>query len=218
MLIPYKDCIAHNKNKPFEKVIHIGAHLGEECQDYKDNGVKSVIWIDANPNLLEPLVKRTQLIATQEEMKQKYFISLLASVNDSPKNFYVTNNGQSSSMLELGTHKAYYPDIVVTEVQQTKTCRFDTLMASAGIDVVQDGYDFVNLDIQGAELEALKGFGKILESPTIKAVYTEVNFEEVYIQAPHIDEITAFLGQYGFRLVANVNTGQKWGDALYLRE
>lgn len=216
MLISYQDCIKYNKGQKFNGVIHIGAHLGEECKDYKDNGVKKVIWVDANPKLMEPLVARTRLIATEEEMQQKYFAALMSSVSNENKKFYVTNNGQSSSMLELGTHKNYYPDIYVTEVQEAVTVRFDDLMKQANIDL--DGYDFVNLDIQGAELEALKGFGDILKNPQVKAVYTEVNFEELYVGAPHISEITKFLEELGFKLVANVNTGERWGDALYLRD
>lgn len=215
MLISYADYIKYNNNIPFNGVIHIGAHLGEECQEYKNYGVKKIIWIDANPNLREPLIRRTQIIASQNVVEQRYFTALMSSTNDDKRNFYVTNNGQSSSMLTLGTHKGHYPDIYVTEVQEAITIRFDKLIETTEISI--DDYDFINLDIQGAELEALKGFGDILNNKNIKAVYSEVNFEELYIGAPHINEITKYLNGFGFELVKNVNTGQMWGDALYLR-
>ena len=43
-------------------------------------------------------------------MKHKYidyniFLEFISDVNDEEVYFYITNNGQSSSILELGTHK-----------------------------------------------------------------------------------------------------------------
>jgi len=52
-------------------------------------------------------------------------------------------------------------------------------------------FDFINLDIQGAELLALKGATAIL--PFIKAIYTEVNEKELYENCGLIDELDAFL-------------------------
>ncbi len=216
MLISYNECIKYNNNIPFNGVIHIGAHLGEECIDYKNNGVKKVIWVEANSKLLEPLVKKTQSIISNDMMDQKYFNVLLSSTNNEDRDFYVTNNGQSSSMLKLGTHKNYYPDIYVTEIQKTTTIRFDKLIEDHKINIFD--YDFINLDVQGAELEVLKGFGDIIKNKNIKAIYSEVNFEELYVGAPHIIFLSAFLEEYGFKLVKNINTGQMWGDALYLRQ
>ena len=34
-------------------VIHMGAHLAEELEDYQRHNIKDVIWIEANPYLYE---------------------------------------------------------------------------------------------------------------------------------------------------------------------
>ena len=79
--------------------------------------------------------------------------------------------------------------------------------------------DFVNLDVQGAELKVLQGFGNTFtEQKNIKAVYTEVNTEEVYVGCALLSEIDSFLYHFGFQRVAISMTEANWGDALYLRK
>ena len=68
--------------------------------------------------------------------------------------FKITNNGQSSSILELGIHANLYPHVVVSETRVQKTTRLDTFFETNNIDPSQ--YNFWNLDIQGTELNALK--------------------------------------------------------------
>lgn len=78
-------------------------------------------------------------------------------------------------------------------------------------------FDFLNLDIQGVELEALQGIGVYFEK--IKWIYTEVNKSEVYKNCALIDDIDAFLKMEGFKRVATRWVKkQGWGDALYVRE
>ena len=79
--------------------------------------------------------------------------------------------------------------------------------------------DFVNLDVQGAELKVLKGFGDLLKiGSNIKTIYTEVNFEEIYIGAPHINEIDDYLSQFNFKREITLKTQHNWGDAIYIRK
>ena len=48
-------------------------------------------------------------------------------------------------------------------------------------------------------------------------VYSEVNFEDVYLGCANISEIDSYLAKYNFRRVATINTGCGWGDALYAK-
>jgi hypothetical protein len=124
--------------------------------------------------------------------------------------FNVTNNGQSSSLLNLGKHASDYPDIVVQEKQIKRTIRFD----SPEIETQQ--FDFINLDVQGAELHVLKGMGqRIVEA---KWIYTEVNKANVYDGCVQISEMDLFLREKGFeRIATRWCFGKGWGDALYAR-
>jgi len=217
MLISMEKCVKTNGAK-FKGVIHIGAHLGEECESYRNNEIKNVIWVEANHKLMDSLKELTELLVPPEDnvMNQIFFNEVLTSKDNETIKFNITNNNQSSSILELGTHKDYYPHITIVETVELKSKRFDTIVKNENIDM--NLYDFINLDVQGAELEVLKGFGDILNNSNIKAIYTEINLEELYIGAPKLEELKKFLENYGFEMVLLETVPQQWGDALFLRK
>jgi FkbM family methyltransferase len=58
--------------------------------------------------------------------------------------------------------------------------------------------DFLKLDVQGYELEVLKGAEQLLA--TVEAVMMEVNLIAVYDGAPLADEVVAYMAAHGFRV------------------
>jgi hypothetical protein len=75
--------------------------------------------------------------------------------------------------------------------------------------------DFINLAIQGAELKALLGAKEILDG--VSFIYTEVSYEELYLNAPLAYEIDAYLKSLGFKRVMSRRLPQDgWGDVLYM--
>lgn len=214
MLIPYVDCLkAYGKS--FEGVLHIGAHLGEEGPDYAKNGVRYVVWIEGNKTLMRSLFDATRTLP----LKQGYYCEVLSDVEGDKLTFNITNNGQSSSILPLGTHKEHYPHIQVVETREVTTSRFDEFYRRNIVGLELERIQFVNLDVQGAELKVLKGFGDLLERySNIKAIYSEVNFEQVYQGAPLVEELDEYLSRFGFMRVLTRGTEYGWGDALYLRK
>ena len=213
MLIPYRECVKLIGSKP-RGVIHIGAHLGEEGRDYAENGVKNVLWVEDNKKLMKHLFDNVKMLPLQNQ----FINEVLADEDGKEVTFRVTNNGQSSSILPLGTHEQHYPDITVVREETHKTRRFDSYCKEHRLDIDLELFQFVNLDVQGAELMVLKGFGDILKDFPIQAVYCEINEEEVYKGAPLSREIDDYLEQFGFRRVASKITEYRWGDALYVRQ
>lgn len=204
MLIQFNEIIK-KYGKP-KGVIHIGAHLMEERKDYLSNGLYNTIWIEANPKIYSN-IKDT----SKNEIVFNYAIS---DVNDVPLKLNVTNNGQSSSIFELDLHKKHHPHIFVSEILEVKSKRMDTLIVENGINI--DDYDFVNLDIQGAELLAIKGFGEFLNK--INYIYTEINTNYLYKNCALINEIDDYLNEYGFVRTETLLTNYEWGDALYIKK
>lgn len=214
MLIPFAHCVKI-AGFNFQSVVHIGAHTGEEIADYTAHGVKHVVWFEANRNLIPRLEENT----SRFNIKQEYFCEVLSDIDGEEVDFAITNNGQSSSILELGTHKIHHPSIHVVETTKLLTKRFDSILKINPDKIDISSVDFVNLDVQGAELKVLLGFGDCFtEYQNIKAVYTEVNIEEVYVGCALLGQIDSFLGQFGFNRVATEMTYANWGDALYLRK
>ncbi|MGE5538274.1 MAG: FkbM family methyltransferase [Gemmatimonas sp.] len=215
MLIDYKTCrdvVAAFHKVDITKVLHIGAHTGEEAEAYAANGVRQVIWVEANPALLTDLERHIRRFPLMQQ------IVPLALWNENTRlTFNVTNNNESSSLFELGTHADHYPHILVVDRVEVDAVRFDSIIESQTDTLLFTDFEFVNIDTQGAELAILQGFGRHLAAPSIKAIYLEVNRESLYRDIPLVDEIDVFLGTRGFSRVMTQWTNVGWGDALYLR-
>ena len=204
MLINFNHIV--NKYETPRGIIHIGAHMREEKQAYVSNGVTDILWVEGN----EKIYRNSLLYGVLET--ELFYNEVIADKDDEIFEFKVTNNGESSSILDLEKHKIYHPHIYVTETIAVKTKRFDTLVKENDVDVSK--YNFLNLDIQGAELLALKGFGDLLKG--IDYIYTEVNETDIYKDCALIGEIDEYLSD--FERVETAMTEFKWGDALYRRK
>ena len=201
MLFPISHCIRDYGVK-ITGILHVGAHTGEENDAYLAEGVpqSSIYWVEAIPELCTALRERLPNV-----------IQAVVSDTVGPVEFKITNNFQSSSILDLKTHLVEHPGIDVIKRIQTSSVQLDTLVEQHNIKA-----DFLNMDIQGAELKCLKGFERNLGM--INAIYAEVNEKELYAGCALLPELDAWLAQRGFVRVHTVMTHHGWGDALYVRQ
>ena len=184
-------------------VFHVGMHKAEEYPIYKSAGVSTIVFVEANKELAH---------AWKNDDEHCYVVHAAVSDKVEEVEFHITNNGESSSILELGDHAKIYPHIVNIETVKMKTTTIDAINHKIGYN--EQAWNVLNLDIQGAELKALMG---ISDWRFIDAVFTEVNYREMYIGCALEPEITKFLEEKGFKKVEEVDTGAGWGDALYIR-
>lgn len=186
-------------------ILHIGAHRGQEIESYDLLGIKKQIWIEGDPDKFLPLKQNLS-----HNPYATAFNYVLGDENR-PCVFNVANNdGQSSSVLELGFHKVDHPDIHYVRSFETTMHRLDSL------DIDLTGVDFLNIDVQGAELMVLRGMGDLLKQ--FKWAYLEVNKAEEYIGCPLIETLDLFMIANHFRRVETKFCGRtSWGDALYIK-
>lgn len=203
MLIPIHYC-ANIKN--FTGVIHIGAHNAEELEFYLENKLDEVIWIEANPSMWESIENR---IKKFPKMKLGKFGA--ASKNATS---FLNEAGISSSILPLGTAKVRYPGIDYASKVKIELKEYDSWAKDNNIKL--EDFNFLNIDIQGYELEALKGMKEQLRF--IDYIYSEINFEAVYENCVLINELDCFLKGFGFQRVATEKTKYGWGEALYAKK
>lgn len=206
MLINFNEIV--NKYGRPKGIIHIGAHLMEERIDYTSNGLNNTIWVEANPKIASQID-----FVNYENSDERVFNFAISDFDDQIVKLNVTNNGQSSSILELDKHKIHHPTIFVSEIIDVTTKRMDTLLNDNKIDI--NLYDFLNIDIQGLELLAMKSFGDLLNN--IKYIYTEINTNSLYKDCALVGEIDEYLKIYGFKRVETSMTEFEWGDALYIK-
>jgi hypothetical protein len=157
---------------------------------------------------------------TEKVMEAKHrgipnvYDALITDVDNKDTIFHITNNVQSSSILELGTHLQEHPNIMYVQDINKKSMTIDTFFKKH--DINPENHNFWNIDIQGAELMALHGASKSL--PSAKALYLEVNQNELYKNCALLHDIDEFLSQYHFKRVLTYMTVHGWGDALYIIE
>jgi len=176
---------------------------------YVAYGISRVVWIEANPSKASLLRKK---LAGRRHMRLGMFA---ASDKDGGEvELNIANNGQSSSLLAMGSHAAAYPQIYYTDKVRVPRRTIDAYMEAEGMD--RGRYNFLNLDIQGSELSALMGASAQLEY--VDYVYAEVNTEYLYENCCTLSEVDFFLAGYGFERIATNMTDQGWGDAFYAKD
>jgi len=189
-------------------VIHVGANVGEERNWYKEKGAEKVLWFEPNPSLFPVL---------QENIKEfENNIAFNIGIHDSLSEAVLhiaSNDGQSSSILSLGTHARRHPKVHYVRDQKIKLMRLDAFLEDSGRDISH--YNFLNVDVQGVELNVIKSLGDLIEQ--IDYVYVEVNREELYVGCNMIQDIDAYLTIHGFERMATHWTKNNWGDAFYMK-
>ena len=194
-MIPWDNLKKYFK-KPVNSVLHIGGHLAEEINKYKD--IPVVIWVEADADRCEKIKK---IIPLNHKV-----ICAVISDKESIVTFFEANNGMSSSVLELGTHLTAHPEVKYIDSKEVMSCTIDSLNLPS--------CDYVSLDIQGAELMALKGMTSFLKN--VNYIYSEVNKEYLYKNGALVEEIDEFLKD--FKRVETIWTKHGWGDAFYVRK
>jgi FkbM family methyltransferase len=195
------------RGKTIRGILHVGAHLCEELYTYETvwkTSRNNVVWVDANDRLI------------QYNKHRGIPNCFTAALDETHRDvvFKVTNNVQSSSLLDLGTHAAHYPHIVVSETIPMRTQTLSSFFSNNNLDPKK--YNIWNFDIQGSELHVLRGSPELLKY--VDALYTEVNTEEVYKGCGQLSEMDTFLENHGFERVLTNIVSQNWGDALYVKK
>jgi FkbM family methyltransferase len=202
MLISLHDLV-QKYNINFKGILHVGAHECEELGDYeKYISRNKILWVDALHDKVElNKIRYPNLLIEQAVVSDK-----VETVK-----FNRSNNGQSSSILELGLHETFHPHVHYIDSYQVETKMLNQILPKYDID-----FNFLNLDIQGVELKALKGMEEYLFK--VDYIYTEVNSDYVYKDCGLIQEIDEYLKPFGLeRVETKWCSDFRWGDAFYIR-
>jgi len=188
-------------------IIHMGAHRGGEAAVY-DWFNKRTIWIEANPKIIDDLNDNTS-----QYVNQRVVQALLSDQDDKMEDFNISSNdGASSSIFAFGSYKKIHKEVRMTDTIKLKTSRFDTITKKNQIDI--DKYNFWVVDLQGAELLALKGASESIG--TCEFIFIEISKENIYKGGANWNELNEFLKKNGFTPAwepEEIHT-----DVLYIRK
>ena len=186
-------------------ILHVGAHKCEEQDVYLSyTSNENIYWVEAIDFLVEENLKSNPELNIINEC--------IGDVDNKDVTFKISNNTLSSSMLELGEHKDLHPQVSFVKVLDKKTKTLKTILEE---NKIENKFNLLVLDLQGAELLALKGLGDLLNK--FDYIYTEVNEKEIYIDCVLLKDLDIYLSNFGFDR-KYLNTLNSYGNALYIRK
>jgi len=203
MLLDFDHLVSKYEMK-IKGVLHIGAHYGQEHGLYKRHGIENISYFEPLQNNFEKLQENVVDGSTLHKVA-------LGNENKKTKMFVETaNQGMSSSILEPKVHLTQYPYIKFESTEEVDMKRLDDM------DIDDEKYNMIVIDVQGYELEVFKGSSNFLKK--IDYIFSEINRDEVYENCAKVEELSDFLSSYGFELSEHNWVGGSWGEALYIKK
>lgn len=215
--MPFREQILElNKKNPIKKILHLGAHLGNEIDFYHQLNPDIIYWFEANPELIPELQKN---ISKYSNIEQKVF-NYAVSSETKKINFNLiysndmTNTG-CSSILELKEHSKQYPHIKKIKSVEVDAVRIDEFLLSNNL--ITD-FDYINMDIQGSEYDVLST-SEILFSKNLKfqIFQLETCQIEMYAGQKLESDIVEFMNSKGYEKKYYHAWAHNWGDGLFIK-
>lgn len=119
-------------------------------------------------------------------------------------------NPGASSLFKLTSN--YNEETLFQTEVTVPCCRLETFMKEAGLETI----DILWMDLQGAELMALKSLGPFFR--TVKYIYTEISHTELYKGQVLFSELDSFCRKEGFIRKTVVYSSGKQEDVIYQRD
>lgn len=203
-MITFKEACQRAGHTP-HGILHVGAAMLEEAEQYTEMGVKTVFWIEARPHDPARMARAKQFGHTLIE-------GVALGSSNGLTRIQVSSNEVSSSVLPLKRHAELYPDIVYVGEFLVPKMRGDVLLAQ---DIPLD-VDTLVLDTQGYEYEVIKGLDALMKQFTF--AWSEVSVTELYSGQMLKQNVDDLMREYGFGRTEYFEVHQgEWGESLYAR-
>ena len=189
-------------NVHIKGIIHVGMWDFVEYGCYTKLVGNNVIGIEANPQVYKDMAK-----PVADKWGFKCFNEFLSDKDKEVRDFYFAGEGSS-----LYKGQPQWNKNISIKVQ-TKT--LSTVIEENNIDM--NGYDFLNIDAEGAEFDVLKGFEKYLDH--INVIDLETSYDDRHRSGADHNTIVQWLSERGFELkeMSDSYQSQNWGDSVFAR-
>jgi len=185
-------------------VVHVGGWQGWEYHDYINHGIRDIMFFEPAPRSFEILKNGLDGKAILHNVALGNFEGTVKMYVDD------VNDGQSSSILEPIVHLEQYPHITFEKEITVPIKKLDSYIPSI------NSFNMLNIDVQGYELEVLKGANVFLQ--WVDFIILEINRAELYKDCAQIEDIINFLSPYGFQVEELNWHGGTWGDGCFVKK
>ena len=128
---------------------------------------------------------------------------------DQQKTITTWEDGNPGASSLFKSNNTYTIETYVQNEIITNCHRLDTIMKKYNIPLV----DIIWMDLQGAELMALKGLGSFLNN--VQFIHTEVSYKEIYSGQVMYEELNEFITDNDFSIKNNLSLSGWQEDIIY---
>jgi FkbM family methyltransferase len=202
--------------KKVEVIFEFGSRYGEDTIEFAKIYPQSKIYaFECNPNTLAICKKNTE-----KYLNIKLIEKAVGDIDGTIK-FYPINPAKTITTWEDGNQGASslfkasgkYPiENYVQDEVDVPIVKLSTIMKEYSLSHI----DILWMDIQGAELLALRGLENQLDN--VHFIHTEVEFMEIYDSQPLFTEIKNYLLCYDFFFYGFTNKSEFSGDAVFINK
>jgi FkbM family methyltransferase len=206
------------KNVKPKIIFEIGAAQSEDTIKYAQKFPKASIYAfeplpvnyeKGKVNIQKHAIKNVNLYnigMSDKEGKSQFFVS---SLNSNPSPNSIADGLRSSSLFSPGKHLAIYTNVLFDNSTYINCITLDIFCKQHEINHI----DFIQMDVQGAELLVLRGGMNALKKTDV--IWLEVSNIDLYSNQPKANDIHNFMKSNGFKLLIDA-LGEVYGDRLYV--
>lgn len=199
-----------------KNIFEFGARYGEDSVEFAKRYSNANIYsFECNENTLEQCKQNTSIfpniILTPKAVSDNNGIITFYPI-DKDKTITTWEDGNQGASSLLKASGKYEVEQYVQKETQIQCIRLDSFMKEHNIPSI----DILWMDIQGAELMALKGLGSRLSD--VHVIQCEVEMIEIYNEQPLFKEIKKHLVSHGFRFMGFSSKSKYSGDAIFIHK
>lgn len=204
------------KSLDVKTIFDVGAHTGQSVRKYRE------YFPEAHIHSFEPFGPSFEKLCAACQ-KDPLVTTINKGVSDhiGSANYHVNAFSQTNSLLASSPNVGKYMDAALMdtiETQDIDVTTIDGYMSECGLESIE----ILKLDIQGAELQALRGAESHLVDGRIALIYSEVEFVDYYEQQPLFFDLHTHLSSRGYVLCGLFDQGYSplgqlsVGDAVWV--
>ena len=205
--------VSLNKNENYV-IFDIGSRDCLQSIEFYNNFPNSTVYAyECNPTTLDLCKKNIEKYSDRIQLIEGAVCDYDGNITFYPINTEKTvtswKDGNPGASSLFKSNNSYPYETYIQDEVSTNCHRLDTVMNKYNIEKV----DIIWMDLQGAELLALKGLGDKLKG--VKYIYTEVSHRPIYENQVMFNDLNNFLIENNFSLKNRLSMNGWQADAIY---